>query len=160
VIGPGEGAHDEDVAAAREVGALAAARGWIVLTGGRDTGVMAAAAEGTRAAGGIAIGILPGSDRSDAAPALTVALASGLGEARNAVLVTASDAIIACGLNAGTLSELALAVRGRKPAALVNPSAAAVPALELLGKAALSAVASPAAAVGWIAAQLEETNRD
>jgi uncharacterized protein (TIGR00725 family) len=154
VIGPGEDAAAADVDAAREAGMLAADRGWIVLTGGRNAGVMAAAAEGARARGGAAIGILSGSDRSDAASALTAAIASGLGESRNAVLATAADAVIVCGMNAGTMSELALAARARKPAVLVNPHPSAAALLELLGNAPIAVVVSPAAAVEWLAQEL------
>jgi uncharacterized protein (TIGR00725 family) len=83
----------------------------VVLNGGRDAGVMAAVAEGASGAGGISVGILPGPDREGASAALTVALPTGLGEARNAVLVMACDALIVIGGSWGTLSELALGMR-------------------------------------------------
>jgi uncharacterized protein (TIGR00725 family) len=83
---------------------------------------MAAAARGAREGGGLAIGVLPGTSRDDASPDLTIALPTGLGEARNAVLVTAADAVIACGMNPGTASEVALALRAGKPMVLVRPT--------------------------------------
>ena len=122
VVGPGDGATDDAIDDALVVGRAIAARGWILLCGGRDAGVMAAAARGARAGGGLAIGILPGTTRDDASPDLTIALPTGLGEARNAVLVTAADAVIACGMNPGTASEVALALRAGKPTVLVGPS--------------------------------------
>jgi len=93
---------------AYEVGARLAARGVVVLCGGGG-GVMAAAAAGARSAGGIVIGVLPG----DAPPTadVTAYVATGMGEARNAVLVRSADAVIAIGGSWGTLSEIALAMR-------------------------------------------------
>ena len=79
VVGPGESASRDAIADATEIGTLIAQRGWITLTGGRRAGVMAAAAAGARTAGGIAIGLLPGDDRRDAAPELSAALPTGLG---------------------------------------------------------------------------------
>jgi uncharacterized protein (TIGR00725 family) len=102
-------------AAAREVGRLLAERGAVVLCGGLG-GVMEAASEGASAAGGTVVGILPGADRDAANGHLTVALATGLGQARNSVLVTAADAVIAIGgAGWGTLSEIALAKRIGRP---------------------------------------------
>src|SRR5262245_46919658 len=123
VVGPGEDASPRAVADAEAVGRLLAARGWVTVTGGRAAGVMAAAAEGATGAGGVALGLLPGEDSRDAAPGLTVALATGLGEARNAVLVTTAVAVISCGINSGTVSELALALRAEKPTVLVGATA-------------------------------------
>ena len=122
IVGPGEGATAQDVADAMSVARLVAQRGWITLCGGRNAGVMAAAAMGAKSGGGISVGILPGSDRRDAAETLTVALPTGLGEARNAVLITAADAVIACGISSGTLSEVALTLKAKKTLVLVRPS--------------------------------------
>ena len=68
VVGPGQDASERDCDQAREVGRLLAERGIRVVTGGL-TGVMAAAAEGCSQAGGISIGLLPGTDREAASPA-------------------------------------------------------------------------------------------
>lgn len=122
IVGPGEGATAQDVADAMSVARLVAEQGWTTLCGGRNAGVMAAAAMGAKSGGGISVGILPGVDRSDAAGSLTVALPTGLGEARNAVLITAADAVIACGFSSGTLSEIALTLKEKKPLILVRPS--------------------------------------
>jgi uncharacterized protein (TIGR00725 family) len=114
VVGPGPDATDELCALARQVGRLLAERGAVLLTGGLG-GVMAAAARGARDGGGVAIGLLPGSDRAAGNADNTVALATGLGQARNALLVRAADAIIAVGGSWGTLSEIALCRRTGKP---------------------------------------------
>lgn len=109
VCGPsGCGAAEE--ALAREVGTLLARAGAVVLCGGYG-GVMAAAAEGAAGAGGLVIGILSGADRSGASAHLTAAVATGMGQARNSILVGSADAVIAVGGSWGTLSEMAMAVR-------------------------------------------------
>ncbi|HSQ29448.1 MAG TPA: hypothetical protein VLN49_06355 [Gemmatimonadaceae bacterium] len=160
VVGPGDSASVDVIADATEVGGLIAQRGWITLTGGRSVGVMAAAAAGARAAGGLAIGLLPGSDRSDAAPDLAVALPTGLGEARNAVLVTAADAVIACGANPGTASEIALALKANKPIVLVKPSPTTAAFFSsIAGDAPFRVAHTPAEAVEWVAAQLRSASR-
>lgn len=113
VCGPGE-CTPQEAEAARAVGRLLAERGAVVLCGGYG-GVMAAAATGAREGGGVAVGVLSGRDRSGASPDLTVALPTGLGEARNALIVRAADAVVVVGGSWGTLSELALAQRGGTP---------------------------------------------
>ncbi|MFI8454602.1 TIGR00725 family protein [Kitasatospora sp. NPDC085464] len=114
VCGPAECSAAE-AAAAREVGALLARSGAVVLCGGYG-GVMAAAAQGAAGAGGLVIGILSGADRSGASPHLTAAVATGMGQARNSVLVGSADAVVVVGGSWGTLSEVAMAVRqGGKP---------------------------------------------
>jgi hypothetical protein len=70
---------------------------------------------GARGAGGTTVGLLPGDTRAEANDFLTVALPTGLGEIRNALIVRASDALIAIGGGWGTLSEIALAVRTGVP---------------------------------------------
>ena len=100
--------------AAREVGKLLAQNGAVILNGGFG-GVMGAASEGAASEGGTVVGILPDTDRSDINAHLTIALATGLGQARNAVIVTAADSVIAIGHGWGTLSEIALARRLDRP---------------------------------------------
>jgi len=155
VVGPGEGASEEAVADAELAGRLIAERGWVLLTGGRDAGVMAAAARGAARAKGIAIGILPSADKARASPDLTIALPTGLGEARNAVLVTAADGVIACGMNPGTASEVALALRAAKPIVLVRQSGQ-VDAFfaDIAGSAPLHVAGSAEQAVDWIASRV------
>ncbi len=99
---------------AREVGRRLAEAGAVVLCGGLG-GVMEAAAEGAASARGTVVGILPGADRTAANPHLSLAIATGLGEARNAVLTAAADAVIAVGGGWGTLSEIGLARRRGRP---------------------------------------------
>ena len=112
----GQGAPDpEHERNAREVGRLLARAGAVVLCGGRREGVMEAVSTGVREAGGTVIGILPGRDRSEGSGQLTFALPTGLGEARNTVLTTAADSVIAIGRGWGTLSEIAFARKLGRP---------------------------------------------
>jgi len=99
---------------AREVGRRLAEADAIVLCGGLG-GVMEAVSEGATEVGGTVVGILPGSDRSGAGRHLTLAIATGLGEARNAVLTAAADSVIAIGGGWGTLSEIGLARKKGRP---------------------------------------------
>src|SRR5437867_13092586 len=107
-------ATPSQLVAAREVGRLLAQNGAVVINGGYG-GVMGAASEGAASEGGTVVGILPDDDRSGANPHLTVAIATGLGQARNSVIVTAADSVIAIGQGWGTLSEIALARRLGRP---------------------------------------------
>lgn len=73
------------------------------------------AARGARAAGGLTIGVLPGDDTDDANAYIDIAIATGLGHARNAILARTADGVVALGGGLGTLSEIALALRNRRP---------------------------------------------
>ena len=110
----GGDASDAQRAVAEDVGRLLAEAGAVVVTGGL-TGVMEAASKGAREAGGTTLGILPGADRRDANPWVEVAVPTGMGEARNALVVRAADAVIAVGGEWGTLSEIAFARKTGKP---------------------------------------------
>lgn len=113
VVGPGD-ASAQQTAAAEQIGRGLAERGATLVCGGLG-GVMAAACRGTAAANGVAVGILPGSDRSAANPWVSVAIPTGLGELRNGLVVRAADAVIAVGGAHGTLSEIALALKTGVP---------------------------------------------
>lgn len=96
------------------VGRLIAEGGALLVCGGLG-GVMEAACRGAAGAGGITVGLLPGVERGDANPHVSVAVATGLGEGRNALIVRAADTVVAIGGGYGTLSEIALALRAGKP---------------------------------------------
>jgi uncharacterized protein (TIGR00725 family) len=113
VVGPGEASEDQTVAA-EQVGRLIAERGATLVCGGLG-GVMEAACRGALAAGGATVGLLPGTDRAAANPFVELALPTGLGEGRNALVVRAADSVVAIGGGYGTLSEIALALRAGKP---------------------------------------------
>ncbi|MDT4981866.1 MAG: hypothetical protein QOG07_3745 [Pseudonocardiales bacterium] len=142
VAGPGD-ATPEICTLAREVGRLLAERGAVVVTGGLG-GVMAAAAEGAAAAGGMSIGLLPGTDRADGNTHSTVLIPTGLGEGRNVLLVRSADGLVAVGGSWGTLTEIALARRADVPVvclegwSVITPDGAPLP---------LETAASPTMAV-------------
>ncbi|HEV3103689.1 MAG TPA: TIGR00725 family protein [Candidatus Dormibacteraeota bacterium] len=111
-------ATSSQLESAREVGRLLAQAGVVVINGGLG-GVSAAASEGAAQEGGIVVGLMPDTDRRGANPSLTISLPTGMGQARNALIVTAAESVIAIGEGWGTLSEIALARRlGRRVVAL------------------------------------------
>lgn len=146
VCGPGEDrAAERALRDAEAAGRALALAGAVVVTGGLG-GAMAAACRGAVEAGGTAVGILPGRDRAAANRWVTVAVATGLGELRNGVVVASADAIVAIRGGWGTLSEVALARKAGKPVvgvgdwelegveAAADGAAAARRALGLIGR--------------------------
>lgn len=122
VIG-GSVPSEADLDAAREVGRLLGERGHTVVCGGLG-GVMEAACEGASDAGGHTIGILPGEDRSAANEYVDTAIATGLGHARNALVVVNGDAVVAIDGAGGTLSEVGFSsVYDRPIAGIDSPDA-------------------------------------
>ena len=95
---------------AEAVGRELARRGAILICGGRG-GVMEAACRGAKAGGGRTVGILPGTSRHQANPYVDIPIVTGLGEARNLIIVRSADAVIAVGGEYGTLSEIAFALK-------------------------------------------------
>jgi uncharacterized protein (TIGR00725 family) len=145
VIGGGDAAPDI-LALAREVGREVAKRGAVLLCGGLS-GVMAAAAQGAKEAGGVSIGILPDADRSRANPFLTYSIPTNLGHARNVLIAHAADALIAVDGEHGTISEAAIGLKLGKPViglhvswempglkAAPTPGAAVAAAITMLGR--------------------------
>lgn len=126
VVGPGDADTDAEAAAEGVGGALGEA-GAVLVCGGLG-GAMAAACRGAKAVGGLTVGILPGTDRAAANPWVDVAVATGLGEARNALVVRSADAVVAVSGGYGTLSEIALALKLGKP--VVGVATWAVPGVE------------------------------
>lgn len=115
VIG-GASARSKALEAAREAGSLIATRKAAVVCGGLG-GVMQAACEGAKKAGGLTIGILPGRSKENANKYVDIAVATGMNEARNAVIVNTADAFVAIDGEFGTLSEIAFALKQGKPVA-------------------------------------------
>jgi uncharacterized protein (TIGR00725 family) len=120
VIGAGA-ASPEECRLAEAVGKALAAAGAIVITGGLG-GVMAAASKGCVEAGGISVGLLPGRDPEAANGWVTLPLATGMRESRNALVVRTGEAVVAIGGSWGTLSEIALARKmGHSVVLLADP---------------------------------------
>lgn len=105
VIG-GASADDEILALAEKMGCLIAEHGYLLVSGGLG-GVMEAASRGAKSRGGTVLGILPGSVRSEANPWVDIAITTGLGHLRNALVVCNADIVVAIDGAYGTLSEIA-----------------------------------------------------
>lgn len=120
VMGPGELATETDIKNAYELGKFIAQEGWILLTGGRNVGVMDAANKGAKEAGGLTIGILPSNNSKSISDAVDIAILTDLGNARNNINVLSSDVIVACGIGLGTISEIALGLKNGKLVILLN----------------------------------------
>lgn len=136
ISGRGDALSPELHALAHDVGKLAITAGFRIATGGLG-GVMQAASEGARTAPtyreGDVIGVLPGADPGGANRFVDIPIPTGMGEARNVVLVAMADVVVALGGGAGTLSEIALAWRLGKPVIALRTSAGW--ATELAGRA-------------------------
>jgi uncharacterized protein (TIGR00725 family) len=104
---------------AEETGKEIAKRGAVLICGGLE-GVMEAAAHGAKEEGGTTVGILPGNSPSDANQYIDIPLATGLGLARNAIIMSAAHAVIAIGGSYGTLSEIAYSLQYNKPIVGIN----------------------------------------
>lgn len=120
VMGAGEKATATDCQNAHELGKLIAQQGWVLLTGGRNVGVMNAASLGAKAANGLTVGILPGNNANGISEAVDIAIITDMGNARNNINILSSDVVIACGMGAGTASEIALALKANKKVILLN----------------------------------------
>jgi uncharacterized protein (TIGR00725 family) len=119
VMGGGT-ASAADTSAAYRLGELIAENGWILLNGGRNSGIMDASARGAREKGGITVGILPDENLSRASDHIDIPIVTGMGSGRNIINVLSSDVVIACPGGAGTLSEISLALKYGKPVVLLN----------------------------------------
>ncbi|PYS98591.1 MAG: cytochrome [Acidobacteria bacterium] len=139
---------------ARELGRLIAENGWILISGGRDAGVMRAADEGAKEIeGSLTVGILPDRD-GDVSPAVDVAIVTDTGQARNNIIGLSADIVIACGVDgAGTASEVSLAIKNGKPVILVGASEEARRFFKQIGKDRVYFADSPREAIS-IANQL------
>ena len=136
----GSQADSHTLELAWRLGSLIAANGWVLLSGGRPTGVMQASVAGAREQGGLCVGVLFDEDRDGAAAGLDIVIPTGMGAGRNIINVLASDVVVACRGNGGTLSEIALALRFGRPVVLLDFDP---------GQAFLTAAAPEGRAQGW-----------
>lgn len=111
---------DEALENAQRLGRLVAEHGWVLLNGGRNAGVMAASARGAAEAGGLVVGILPGDNTTGIAPGVSIAIPTGMGDARNAINVLASHVVVALPGGPGTVSEVALALKAGRCVVLLD----------------------------------------
>ncbi len=114
-MGGGEIVNAGDYEDARRLGGLIAKEGWILLNGGRASGIMEASARGAKENGGLTIGILPGTDAGWASEYIDIPILTGIGFARNYINVLTSKVVVALPGRTGTISEIALALNiGKK----------------------------------------------
>jgi len=118
VIG-GSQCSSQEAKLAEEVGRELARRGAVLICGGLG-GIMEAACRGAQQEGGVTIGILPGKNRQEANPYVQIPIATGMGSARNVVIVKSAQAVIAIGGSYGTLSEIAHALQSGVPVIGLN----------------------------------------
>ena len=143
VMGPGAGASQKDLEHGRRLGALLAQQGWVVLCGGRSAGVMDAVCRGAKEAGGLTVGVLPGDDPGGASEAVDIAIVTGMGNARNAINVLSSDLVVACGMGAGTASEIALALKSDKDVIILGDHPEAIDFFRAVGKERVTVARDP-----------------
>lgn len=115
VMGPGNPNDPKVENQAELLGQHIADHQWILLTGGRNAGVMNAASRGTNKAGGTVIGILPGETEEEMSDFVTLPIKTGMGNARNVINILSSDVVVVCGMGPGTASEAALAIKHNRP---------------------------------------------
>jgi uncharacterized protein (TIGR00725 family) len=153
VVGSGKDTGP-DLSTAREMGRLIAANGWVLITGGRNAGVMKAANMGAKQADGLTIGILPNRD-AEVSPDVDVAVVTDTGQARNNIIVLSADAVVACGVEGpGTASEIALAIKNGKPVIILGGSDAAHSFFGEIGGDRVENAETPAAAMKLIKERL------
>ncbi len=120
VMGAGESASPEDCKAAYRLGELIAREGWVLLNGGRPAGVMGASARGAKENGGLTVGILPDNSSCLACKYIDIPIVTGMGAGRNYINALSSDVVVALPGMAGTISEIALALKNQKEVILLN----------------------------------------
>lgn len=131
----GSVADEADAERAYRLGQLIAENGWVLLNGGRRAGIMDASARGAAEAGCITIGILPDDrDHPGVSEHIQIPIFTGMGNARNVINVLTSHVIVACPGGAGTLSEIALALKVNKPVILLQSAEQNRQNLEVIGQ--------------------------
>ena len=155
VMGPAK-ARSKDVENARLLGELIARREWVLLTGGRDVGVMHAANQGAKKVPrSLTVGVLP-STRDRISKYVDIAIITEMGNARNNVCVLSSGVIVACGLGgSGTVSEVALALKAGKEVVLLGATPVEEKFFKKLGGRLVTSVQTPEDAIDVILQRFE-----
>jgi len=123
VMGPGDDAKENIIKTAFLLGQMIAENNWILLNGGRNVGVMNAVSLGAKTKNGTIIGVVPNSDDNGISEYLDIIIRTDMGQARNNINVLSSDIVISCGMNPGTASEIALAMRAGKKILMLEAGA-------------------------------------
>ena len=120
VMGPGNAATTQNVEYAYELGKLIAQENWVLLNGGRNIGVMDAVNKGAKEANGLTVGIMPTNEPDTFSEYVDIVIITDMKSARNNINVISSKVVVACGMGAGTASEIALALKTKKKVILLN----------------------------------------
>jgi uncharacterized protein (TIGR00725 family) len=153
VMGSGAPLSEAERDTAYRLGRLIAESGWVLVTGGRACGVMDAASQGAREAGGLVLGVLPDADLHGCSPYVDVPVLTGIGDARNLVNALTSRVLLALPGGPGTVSEVALALKAGRTVLTVGwDLSAAFPAQAGTGQ--LRVVADPDDTVAAVRAEL------
>lgn len=147
VMGPGASTTEELKKTAFELGRLIAKKGWVLLNGGRDVGVMDAVSRGAQSENGLTIGILPVDHNDYTSDGVDVAILTDVGQARNNINVLSAHVVIACGLGAGTASEIALALKAKKHVILLGNTEQTVLFYKSIYSERINAAKSPVDAI-------------
>jgi uncharacterized protein (TIGR00725 family) len=152
VMCPGDSAPDSAVTTAYELGKIIAQEEWVVLSGGRNKGAMNAVNKGAKEAKGLTVGISPTDNTETLSEFVDIPIVSGMGSARNNIIVLSSDVIIviADGLGAGTASEAALALKAQKQIILLNANDITIAFFQELGKEFVMCVNTPKEAIDMV----------
>ncbi|MEM9904706.1 MAG: cytochrome [Cyanobacteria bacterium P01_D01_bin.44] len=156
VMGSGELAPDVICATAYKLGCQIAQHGWVLLTGGRNVGVMDAASRGALDAGGLTVGILPDAEARALSDSVIIPIFTDMGSGRNNINVLSSQVVVACGLGAGTTAEIALAIKAQKPVIMMGMDPLTVSFFQRLGPVMVAATVERA--IDQIQSCLAKTN--
>lgn len=150
VMGAGDKATEIDKQNAYEVGKLIAQEKWVLLSGGRNVGVMDEVNKGAKELGGITIGILPNITNEQTSSYVDIPILTGMGSARNSINVLSSDVIIAIGMGAGTASEIALALKAKKHVLLLSQNEVSIAFFKKIGGEYMHIVSTPLEAIATV----------
>ncbi|MEK6963124.1 MAG: cytochrome [Nanoarchaeota archaeon] len=144
---PGGEASKIDEQNAYQLGELIAENNWVLLTGGGKEGVMGAANKGAKAKGGLTVGILSNDDPNRCSEYVDIPIITNMQSGRNYMNVLSCDVVIACGMNPGTASEVALAIKPNKQIILLNDMEESKTFFKKLSPSQIHLVSSPKEAI-------------
>jgi len=146
-MGPGDKATESDIQLGFELGKLIAEEGWVLLSGGRNAGVMDSVNKGAKSANGLTVGIIP-RPTDGISDAVDLVIMTDMGSARNNINVLSSDVVISCGVGAaGTASEIALTLKAKKHVILLNESPEGQAYFKKIGKDLVYLATNPQGAI-------------
>ncbi len=155
-MGPGKGAGEKDISNALKLGELIALQGWVVLSGGMKNGVMGAVNEGAKKKNGLTVGILPNEEFDNHSPDLDIPIITNMKAGRNYINALSCDVMVACGMDAGTSSEVSHAIQANKNIILLDNDSESKSFFKKLGKGLIQNADSPLSAINLIKKGMEK----